>query len=491
MAAVRVALLGTFDVDNYGDHLFPRVAVHELGRRLPDSVVAPFAPYGWLHPTPLDDGRAASPLGPWSPGRAHQLAAAHHLVVVGGGELIHLQDPMLAPVYETTSDELTRMAPSRFFVEGLGPELEVQCPVVWHGVGVPWVPPDPQAERLRTALSARPYVTVRDRHSAQRLAEAGVDRPIDVVPDSALLMDRIMPAAALSVRLERLRAVGGYPAADRAVLVVQGCELLLPHLDGVAAAVAHWTAARPEAREVVVVETGRCRGDGRFADALGPRLAGQRLWRLPAAAAVEDLAAAVAGGEAFLGSSLHGAVTALTYGRPFVLLNLIDDAKLDGFGDLTGLDHRVVHAAAEIPTALDRALADPVPPRLLGELQIRIDRHFDRVADLASERAAARPDLESRPSLDHYAVSDHLRRLGIELDGVRAGLSRAEDELDRARAGLARAEADLAETGRRAGAAEQRAGTAERQLNALRATRTFRLLGPARELYGRLSRRSS
>src|SRR6267142_1628578 len=105
MPAARVALWGTFDVDNYGDHLFPR------------------------------------------------LAAAHHLVVVGGGELIHLHDPLLAAVYGTSTDELHRMAPSRFFVEGLGPELEADCPVVWHAVGVPWAPDEEQAERLRGALA--------------------------------------------------------------------------------------------------------------------------------------------------------------------------------------------------------------------------------------------------------------------------------------------------------------------------------------------------
>src|SRR5438874_9094418 len=111
----RVALFGTFDVDNYGDHLFPRVAAHELGRRLPEASVHPFSPYGWLHPTRLDGGRTASPLGPWSEARARQLAAAHHLVLVGGGELVHLNDPLLAAVYGTSPAALDRLAPSRFF----------------------------------------------------------------------------------------------------------------------------------------------------------------------------------------------------------------------------------------------------------------------------------------------------------------------------------------------------------------------------------------
>src|SRR5205814_3963208 len=251
--------------------------------------------------------------------------------------------------------------------------------------GLPWAPAGPAAGRLRKALAQRPYVTVRDRHSARRLAEAGVERPVEVVPDSALLIDRIMPAAALAGRLEGLRAAGGYPPAGTPVLAVQGCDLLTPHVDAVAAELQRWRATRPVRPEVVVLETGRCRGDGPAAAALGRALG--RVWGLPGSASVEDLAAAIAGADAFVGSSLHGAITALAFGRPFVLLNLIDDAKLDGFGDLTGLDRGVVHHAGEVAAALDRALAEPADPGLLSGLQARIDRHFDRIAELAQGRA--------------------------------------------------------------------------------------------------------
>ena len=382
---MHIGVLGTFDVDNYGDHLFPRVAASELGRR--GVAVEAFAPFGRRHPTPLDDGWAAEPLGPWSPERARELAAAYHLVVIGGGELIHLNDPLLAPVYDSTPDELRRMAPSRWFVEGLGPKLEARCPVVWHGVGVPWIGDDEAAARLRAALAGRPYVTVRDRYSAQRLSDAGVDRPIEVVPDSALLIDRIMPSAALSGRLDRLRAAGGYPPPGAMPVLLQGCDLLLPHLDEVVTAVERWRVGQRDGGELVALETGRCRGDGLFADAVQRCLPNRRVWRLPRGASVEDLAAALAGGM-FVGSSLHGAITALAYGRPFVLLNLYGEAKLDGFGDLTGLGGRVVHRADEIPVALEAAVGDPAPAGLLESLQRRLDRHFDRLAELVEMRQA-------------------------------------------------------------------------------------------------------
>jgi polysaccharide pyruvyl transferase WcaK-like protein len=158
----------------------------------------------------------------------------------------------------------------------------------------------------------------------------------------------------------------------------------------VAGAVAHWRAGRPDG-EVVVLETGRCRGDGLFADALQQALAPQRLWRLPEAVTVEDLAAVIAAGDLFAGSSLHGAITALVYGRPFVLLKLFDEPKLAGFGDVTGLGRFVIESAGAIAPAIDAAVAGTAAtPALLAALQARIDAHFDRLAGIVRRQSAQR-----------------------------------------------------------------------------------------------------
>jgi lipopolysaccharide transport system ATP-binding protein len=404
MAPPRLALWGTFDVDNYGDHLFPRVATHELRRRLPGATVDVFAPYGRLHPTPLDDGPAVAPLGAWTPERAAELAGAYDTVVIGGGEIIHLNDPLLAPVYGAPAEELTRMAPSRFFVEALGSaELERRCPVVWHAVGVCVEPDGESGPRLRAALSGRPHVAVRDRFSRERLLRAGVERPIEVVPDSALLLDRVLPREALAARVERQRAGGWYPPGP--ALVIQGCDLIVPHAGVLAEILGRWLDHHPDVT-AAVIETGRCRGDVLFADAMAARLGPRRgrsrrgpripVFRLPPEVGVEDLAAAIAGATAFVGSSLHGAITALVHGRPFVLLNLAGETKLDGFGDLTGLDDRVVHDVDAVAPALEAALARPAPLGLLEDLQRRIDDHFDRIAEIAAGAAAARPPRRRR-----------------------------------------------------------------------------------------------
>jgi len=373
-----VAVWGTFDVDNYGDHLFPRIARRELAARIPGITVDAHSPFGWQHPTRLDDRDTAPvlPLGERTARRLDQLASTYDAVLVGGGELLHLDDRLLTHFYDVDPDRLDLVRPSRWFVEGLGARRERRCPVLWHGLGVPFDLDEARAARVRDALAHRPEATVRDPHSADRLRAAGVAADVRVVPDSALLVDRLFPAAELARRISRLRAAGAFPV--RPALVLQGCDLLVPSAPAIA------EALRPVLRdgevEPVLVETGRCRKDADFADALAAALGGT-IRRVPATAGVADLVAVLAHADAVVGSSLHAAVTALAYRRPFVVLNLGRESKLDGFGRQTGFDKHVVDDVADLAGVLDAVRTQPPAEDRVAALQAAVDAHFDDLAE--------------------------------------------------------------------------------------------------------------
>ena len=388
-----------------------------------------FSPYGWLHPTALDGGDAAEPFGPRSERRLTRLATDLDCVVIGGGEIIHTNDDALALAYGVDADELARMEPSGWFIEGLGPDLEPAVPVVWHAVGVPFDPSPDDAGRLGAALARRDYIAVRDELSRDRLQRAGVGRPIEVVPDSALLLSRVLPPDVLARRVEQLRATGSYPV-DGGALVVQGNRELVEHAPQLAGVIGRWLDDHPEMRPVLI-ETGACRGDGDFADALEAELA-RPVQRLPAGSPVEDIAAAIAGAALFAGSSLHGSITALVYGRPYVVLNLAEESKLDGFALLTGGADVVARKPEEAEAALVTAMAREPDAALVRALQDRVDAHFDLIAAIAA--AAATKD---------------------------ARVTKLQADLDEARAELAR----------------------------LRATKTFRYTEWLRRIYGRLRAR--
>jgi hypothetical protein len=58
-------LSGTFDVDNYGDLLFPRLFERELLRRLPGASVRCFSPSGPEHRVAMNGTWSPEALGLW------------------------------------------------------------------------------------------------------------------------------------------------------------------------------------------------------------------------------------------------------------------------------------------------------------------------------------------------------------------------------------------------------------------------------------------
>ncbi|HVF32716.1 MAG TPA: polysaccharide pyruvyl transferase family protein, partial [Acidimicrobiales bacterium] len=386
----RVAIWGTFDVDNYGDHLFPRIARRELEARVPGVVVDAFSPFGSAHPTRFDDAdHPVEAFGEPTDRRLDALADRYDAVLVGGGELLHLNDPLLRHFYTADPDELARTQPSRWFLEGLGPARERRCPVVWHGLGVPFDYDGEQAARVRTALARRRWATVRDHASAARLRAVGVSAAleVEVVPDSGLLVDRLLPPAGRARRQARLRADGVLPPLGTPALVLQGCDLLVPAARHVAAALTPHVI--DGGVEPVLLETGRCRRDGDYADALtaafGP---GVPIRRVPPDAPLEDVIAVLGAAAVVVASSLHAAVTAVAHRRPFVVLNLGAEAKLDGFGVQAGFEKHVVHRAADLSSALDVVLTQPPDDGHVAALQSAVDRHFDRLAAVVAGRSS-------------------------------------------------------------------------------------------------------
>src|SRR5438105_6671304 len=162
----------------------------------------------------MDPERPLRPLGPWSLERAARLAEQLDTVVVVGG--LQRADGDSSP------EQLNGPRPDAseaYFVEGLGTELEVVCPVLWHAIEVPGDLGAAQASRARVVLAHRPYVSVRDEVSRRRLEAAGVEREIAVVPHPALLAPRCFSTTVLDRRLAHLRIVGHVPPAAGALAV--------------------------------------------------------------------------------------------------------------------------------------------------------------------------------------------------------------------------------------------------------------------------------
>jgi polysaccharide pyruvyl transferase WcaK-like protein len=381
----RVGLWGTFDVANYGDLLFPRIFEHEIRRRLPDALVRSFSPRGYLHPVTMGEGLHVEPLGRPTPDRLARLAGELDLVAIGGGEIIHPRDDLYALWYAMAPADAEPLRPSAFFVDGLGRRLEKTTPTAWHAVGIPFDLHDEFATRVRRACAQRAYVSVRDEHSLRRLVAAGVNREVELVPDSAFVVDRVFPRSELAARHRRLVERGAYPRGAPP-LVIQGGASLQVHLDEIGHLLRD-VLAEHRAVPVVLLETGLCHRDDEVADALSRYLDPTQLHRLPPGFVVADVAAAIAYSRGFLGSSLHGCISAYVFDRPFVVLDLQGQTKLASLVHLTG-DGAVVPTVESLAPNLRGLLAGRIRPSRRTQLRSLVDAHFDRLAAMARESHA-------------------------------------------------------------------------------------------------------
>jgi polysaccharide pyruvyl transferase WcaK-like protein len=488
---VRIGLWGTFDVPNYGDALFPRITRAELRRRLPEARIRHFAPLGREHPTRFDGGDPAETLGRYAPDRLATLATELDCVIVGAGEIIHDHDWELAPHYGRSPEELAELAPSRFFIEGLGPELEEECPVVWHAVGLPFdIPPD-EGRRYREALAGRPYVSVRDEISKERLETVGVGKAV-VVPDPAVLLRRLFSPDLLDRRLRYLRAIGAFPVRGPA-LVVQGSRVMLDWVDGLARAIGD--LAGELGAPVVLLETGPTHGDGEFAAALAPSLP-PPVYRV-SDVGIEDVAAAIAGSAGFVGNSLHGNITAWVYGRPHVILGMKGESKLRGFARLIGAEAALAGEPQQVGGAF-RAAAEGGPDQeLVAEVQARVDRHFDRLAEVAATAARRRPPAEpprSSADVDRHtaalrrAFEARGRRLAIQRWRMGDRVAEVERTIRDVRERLERTEAEATALREERDALRRQLAAHKAELDWIKNSRTFRFTAPFRRAWGRILR---
>jgi hypothetical protein len=439
------------DLPGPGDQLAVRVLDRELRHRLGDWRVRPLAPFGWTRPVRADGGLVAEPLGERTPGRVRELVGAHHLNVVAPS----------FPLGADLSRWYGRDVPAQpFFSGGLGVEPEAVCVAARVAEDVP--------ADLVAWVARQPLASVRDEVSRDRLRAAGLRHDVTVVPNPALLVDRLLPVSELETRAAQLRQLGQLPPEGRSYLVVHVPPTSFTALRPAVAKTAELLAIG----DIVLMSTGAPVPDTG--------------WRaLPADTVLEDRLAVLSGAAAVIAADEHVAAAAHAYARRWVLFDPkgADRAAVEQFASA----ERVVARPSGLAAAFRRTLRDDDhSPKAVQ----RLDEHLDAVAAAAEQAFAARGG----------SLAPRLAALVEENRALRAAQQRLRDRIvadrhvlvERLLAGggpgpdLAeerRLHHELAERHREVVALLE---VERRELAALRATKLFRWTRVLRAVYGRL-----
>ena len=400
MADVTIGMAGTFDIENYGDLLFPLIAAQALRQRNQHIRVVPYSMTG------------RSELS-W-PFRVRPMQeligslAGLSAMLIGGGQIVRF-DRGYADTMPVSAD-----MPFASWLTPAALAVLAGKPVIWNAVGTSMARRHAPLhdELVGRVFAASYFVGVRDVVSRDDLARVAPQATIQLLPDTAFGLSRVWPlketSAAFVAWREALRLKDRYIVIQASAAVERyrsTIESLLAATGGVAA---------------VVLPVCWCHGDRaeRFPEVPGRVLLSHE-WLAP-----RLLSEIIGRAEFVFASSLHACITALSYGVPGARVPISAGRSkyelLDEFAGIVRIDQR---------EALFRLMnrGRQIEPRAL-ECADRLDRYWDEVRDVALQPPLAHCDLSRSSLLGWFAQtcaersrSGRARRLATRLRNSLAG----------------------------------------------------------------------
>ncbi len=287
----EIGIVGTFDVQNFGDLLFPLIAERELERRLGPIKLHRFSYHAKRPPDWPFVVSAVTDL----PGKLPDLSG----LLVGGGHIIRF-DKNIAPGY-LPSDKAVHHPTGYWLMPALN-ALHRGCPVVWNCPSASQEIPAWSEPLMRAAFQHSDYVAARDEPTRQTLLRFASD--VAVVPDTCFgisaLVDTNRPSPAY---LELKGAIG----LTKPYILVQPVHKTVGFGEFI-----RRNREQFSGYQFVSVPIGPCHGDSDIviAEAFDDLIT-LASWPAPLL-----LAEFIAGASAVVGDSLHLAITALSFDLP-------------------------------------------------------------------------------------------------------------------------------------------------------------------------------
>jgi lipopolysaccharide transport system ATP-binding protein len=356
---IPIGMAGTFDVENYGDLLFPLLARAALAERDLRIRVVPFSVNSRSQPSWPFEVHATSVL----PDVITDLAA----MLIGGGQIVRFDS-----VYPVAAPSDANLHVGYWLMPAL---LAVMAgkPLIWNAVGV-WTGSPPAGPHyddiLCRVLTASHLVGVRDLASHEQLTSRAATAPVQFIPDTAFLLARCWPLRRESADYTEWRRM---LALDRPYVVIQAnhaigaygasLKMILRTLGNVAA---------------VVLPVCWCHGDraqGFPLDSPDTAVGLSASWPSP-----QLISEIIGRAEAVVASSLHACITGLSYGVPVVRAPtgpVPHDRKYEVLRGFAGL------ADITDPDSISRVLRrGHGPDPLVEDYAQRLERYWDQVADI-------------------------------------------------------------------------------------------------------------
>ena len=365
----RIAQFGTFDVESMGDSLFPYGLRHGLEKQVRVETVL----FSMRRCEDAYNGNGTVHAFEEFP--LCHAEAPFDLVVLGGGEFLHFKR-----IRFTVDGKEMPYAAGYLWKKPIEMAREANVPYAVNCVGVSYDLAPSEEKELFAYLSDAVSVAVRDEFSFTRLAGIGLKNLL-LAADNLWYMNEMYTKELLDQIRERIACKTGRDLTTPYMIVQYGTTK-----DALTLAEGILAVRRVTGLRILLLPLNYCHEDRE-----GMRLlceAGNGEFE-----AVDEhfeppeILSIIAGASAFAGTSLHGNLTAASYGVPFVGIDMYPSfvSKMDGIFTMIGCEAYLVPSEEAVKTALLARLRDREREALVEERvrasQAVLDEYFLRLAN--------------------------------------------------------------------------------------------------------------
>lgn len=390
-----IGIFGTFDVKNYGDLLFPIVAKHHLK----DSDINLVT----VSPTNISTGwdDALTPVSIVDVVRSNLKLDG---ILIGGGNIIHNRP---AGIVDYKGDGIEHWAYASLWMGATLLGCIRDVPIAWNSPGVPASFGQDRSSYMLRTLQVADYVSVRDRSSLEMISAANMD-DLSIVPDTALDISQVWRRRGLTKCFRDVLARQG-ELHDRQFVAIhvkeRSVDTSLPELAKKIDDFSEATGLTP-----ILIAIGPCHDDDRIARGIRRYLKKDSV-DLSNPHGLREIAAAIACSRMYIGASMHGYITSMSYGNPSLIIGMPVLPKMSGLLEHLGRSTDLVpNWEAGLSAALSLANGRGVPKiGLPSEVRAGLDSHWDAVRGALASRSAK--------SRDRFQFLRYVTQRGVAYNG--------------------------------------------------------------------------
>lgn len=411
----KIAHVGAFDFENFGDLLFTDVVRSHLKKRIDVEEMVYFAPKTCKMPNKNEIVHSVLELEKWV------IEKKIDAIVVGGGDLVHLRKIITFMPHVSSEGWVIYDVLYMWVIPSLI-ALKYEIPLVWNAPGVPLHFNETDKEIVSYLCSAVDYISVRDEEAKKELSVAVNTQNIKVVPDSVLSIKNIISLKTIRDIFEKL----DLNLQEGKYVFVQ-FNNSTPESDFKYYADALKNIMEKTGWNVLIQPIGYACGDLDVMEKF--RAIYGKDFIYPSKHYTQyDILSLIANAAFYIGTSLHGAIVSNSYGVPNIVVNSSHFNKIEGFIQMLGREEARIYSPQEIVKCFWK-VKDLNSSKIVEEKIIEIERHFDQLAEAITVNIK-KGKSSSVNELANYIHDSSLRleNLSNESNCIREELERLQNE---------------------------------------------------------------